>query len=173
MSSVLEKLKGGDRRSIGRVDEVVVQVLESPELFDELFYGLFSDDPVVRMRAADALEKITRERPQYLAGYKKLLLEKVAPIEQQEVRWHFAQMAPRLRLVGVEREQVVSILCGYLDDRSKIVQVFALQAMVDISRDDPDLRKRVRDILEERVRNGSPAVQKRGKVLLKSIQGDI
>jgi hypothetical protein len=146
--------------------------LESPELFDELFQGLFCDDPVLRMRAADALEKITRERPQYLAGYKELMLEKVVQIEQQEVRWHFAQMAPRLRLVDVEREQVFVILCGYLEDRSKIVQVFALQAMVDISRDDPDLLKRVRAILEERVRNGSPAVQKRGRKLLDSIKGE-
>ena len=51
MGGLLEKLQGGDRRSIGRVDEVVAEVLDEPALFDTLFYGMLSDDPLIRMRA--------------------------------------------------------------------------------------------------------------------------
>ncbi|HUT73164.1 MAG TPA: hypothetical protein VMW89_21030 [Desulfatiglandales bacterium] len=53
MKDILEKLKGGDRRSIGRVGEVAKDVLSDPSLFRVLFKGLSSDDPVIRMRSAD------------------------------------------------------------------------------------------------------------------------
>ena len=43
MHAILKKLQGGDRRSIGKVDEVVDQVLGSTPLFDELINGLFAD----------------------------------------------------------------------------------------------------------------------------------
>jgi hypothetical protein len=65
MGDVLQKLAGGDRRSIGKV-EVVTDVLNDPALFDALFDGMLCDDPITRMRAADAIEKITAERPEYL-----------------------------------------------------------------------------------------------------------
>ena len=58
---ILEKLKGGDRRSIGRANEVVADVLRDPTLFDALFNGMLNDDPIVRMRSADAVEKITAQ----------------------------------------------------------------------------------------------------------------
>ena len=46
---ILEKLQGGDRRSIRRANEVVDQVLDDLCLFDAVFEGLFNDDPIVRM----------------------------------------------------------------------------------------------------------------------------
>ena len=70
MPSILEKLQGSDRRSIGRSNEVVAEVLAQPSLFDELFGGLLDADPIVRMRAADAVEKITAKHPDWLKPYK-------------------------------------------------------------------------------------------------------
>lgn len=64
--SILRELEGGDRRSIGRSSKVVALVLAKPGLFGPLFEGLSSDDPVVRARAADAVEKITLIRPDWL-----------------------------------------------------------------------------------------------------------
>ena len=55
MSYVLQKLQGGDLRSIGRSNEVVQDVLEDPALLAEGFEGLFSDDPRGRVRSADGL----------------------------------------------------------------------------------------------------------------------
>jgi hypothetical protein len=61
---ILRKLEGGDRRSIGRSSEVVTDVLADPRLFGALFAGLSVDDPVVRARAADAVEKISVIHPE-------------------------------------------------------------------------------------------------------------
>ncbi len=54
MHPLLEMLTGGDGRPLGKSHEVVVMVSKEPGLFDVLFSGLFADDPVVRMRSADA-----------------------------------------------------------------------------------------------------------------------
>lgn len=88
--------------------------------------GLLSDDPGIRMRAADVVEKITRQQPDYLQPYQQALMGQVARITQQEVRWHVAQMLPRLELDQDERQEAVRILWGYLGDRSRIVQASAL-----------------------------------------------
>lgn len=63
MHKLLQKLKGGDRRSTGRSEEVVFDVVDNPDLFKVLMSGLNVDDPVVRMRASDALEKISLNKP--------------------------------------------------------------------------------------------------------------
>ncbi|MGC9349668.1 MAG: hypothetical protein ACP5JG_16135 [Anaerolineae bacterium] len=164
MSDILEKLEGRDRRSIGRANEVVDDVLRDPALFDEVFGGMLSDDPIVRMRAADAVEKITQKRPAYLEPHKAVLINQVAAVEQQEVRWHVAQMAPRLELTAEERRRVAETLFDYLDDESKIVQVNAMQA--DLAEEDEELRLRVLKALRALVETGSAAVRNRGRKLL-------
>jgi len=118
------------------------------------------------MRAADATEKITMSRPEYLYPYKHILINQVAAIRQQEVRWHLAQMFPRLRLTRPERRTVVNILLDFLNDESKIVQTFSMQALADIARQDVSFRHLARQAIERHTRKGSPAVQNRGRKLL-------
>ncbi len=169
MNDVLIKLAGGDRRSIGRVSEVVADVLNDPTLFEAVFSGMLSDDPVIRMRAADAIEKITASHPEHLQPYKTKLIQQVAKIEQQEVRWHVAQMIPRLELSEEERGVVVEILLDYLSDESKIVKTFSMQALADLAEQDAGLRSQVIPLLEELTRTGSPAMKSRGRKLLEKL----
>lgn len=171
-SDILRKLEGGDRRSIGRVNEVVTDVLADPPLFDPLFRGMLSDDPIVRMRSADAVEKITLDHPQYLQPFKTDLIQQVARSEQQEVRWHVAQMLPRLDLIGDEHRAVVGILLGYLEDQSKIVKTFSMQALADLAETDLELCHQVIPLLEDLVETGSPAVRSRGRKLLRKLSSD-
>ena len=71
MHQLLRKLTGGDRRSIGNVESIIQDVKKKPSLFDVLFEGLAVDDPLVRMRAADAIEKISADQPDLLRPFKK------------------------------------------------------------------------------------------------------
>jgi hypothetical protein len=170
MTDILKKLEGGDRRSIGQVAKVVDEVSGQPALFETVFKAMLVHDPIVRMRAADAVEKITANQPHYLQPYKDILINQVAKVNQQEVRWHVAQILPRLSLNLRERETVVEILCGYLQDKSKIVKTFSLQALADFAQKDGSLRLRVVEVIEETVQSGSPAVINRGKKLLAKLR---
>ena len=169
-SGILKKLTGGDRRSIGRVDEVVAEVLNDPKLFDTVFKGLLLDDPIVRMRAADAIEKVTVEHPEYLQPYKTILIQHVAKYEQQEVRWHLAQIFPRLDLTAEECKDVVAILKDYLDNESKIVKTFSMQALADLAVENPDLYDEVIALLEDSTHAGSPAMKSRARILIKRMK---
>src|SRR5271166_4404138 len=100
VNDIRARLKGGDLRSLGDSHELVEDVSEHPEMFGDLFANLFDADRLVRMRAADAVEKVTRERPQLLQPWKGPLLEQISAIEDKEVRWHVAQMLPRLSLTS-------------------------------------------------------------------------
>jgi hypothetical protein len=166
----LERLKGGDRRSIGRVPEVVAKVLANPGLFSSLFRALNDPDPLVRMRASDAVEKITARTPEILAPYRKELIRIAETAKQQEVRWHVAQLLSRVRLSRPEREKVVGIMSRYLKDNSKIVRTFAMQALADIASEDVELRRPILKKLEAATRSGSPAMKARGRKLLAELR---
>ena len=62
MTDILEKLRGGDLRSIGRANEVAHEVENNSTLFGAVFSGLYDSDPVVRMRSADVIEKVTKNK---------------------------------------------------------------------------------------------------------------
>ncbi|MEK9136884.1 MAG: hypothetical protein AAB393_07160 [Bacteroidota bacterium] len=165
-ADLLKMLGGGDRRSIGKSEEVVAEVLADARLFDPLFNAMLADDPLVRMRAADAVEKITTLRPEFLVSFKSKLVNKVAKIDQQEVRWHVAQMFSRLELSKAERRTVVKILKQYLNGRSSIVRTFSMQALADIAWKDGTLRPSILRLLEKLTEEGTPAMKSRGRKLL-------
>lgn len=60
--------------------------------------------------AADATEKIGAGRPACLAPYKKRLMKLAEVSEQQEVRWHLAQLLSRLKLNRSERRRAVDTM---------------------------------------------------------------
>ena len=193
---ILGQLEGGDRRSVGRADEVAALVSRNPKLFPRLFAGLWSDDPLVRMRATDAAEKVTRTAPQLLQPYKAELLGLLAesalgepefvesdqqPVQkrvrrsskqvvqqpiQQEVRWHLAVMVPRLKLIPAEAQRVASQLTVYLEDRSSIVKTFALQGLWELAQQHASVRPLVVELLQLAVRTGTPAMRARARKLL-------
>lgn len=166
MHPILRKLEGGDRRSIGRSNETVAEVLDDPGLFGTVFAGMLADDPLVRMRCADAVEKITARHPEYLHPHKTRLIREVARISQKEVRWHVAQMFSRLELTRAEQRQVLAILSDYLNDRSSIVRTFAMQSLADLAAHDRTLLPQILPHLKELTLTGTPAMRSRGKKLL-------
>jgi hypothetical protein len=163
-------LKGGDRRSIGKSNQIAKLVLSNPERFAELLECFWDENPIVRMRAADAAEKVTVARPKLLKPHKQELLGLLAEAEQIELRWHLALMVPRLGLSGAERKHAGAALQRYLDDRSSIVKTLALQGLADLARKDASLRKPVRRILEESLQTGTAAMKARARKLLKELK---
>ena len=169
MPSLLKQLSGGDLRSIGRSNEIVSLVSAKPRLFGELFRALSSGDRLVRMRAADAVEKITLARPNLLRGRARKVLQLAARAEEKEFRWHMALLLPRLALSRAQRMAAVDILHDYLRDRSSIVKTFAMQGLADLAREDRSLMSRVLPLIEKLSENGTPAMRARGRKILKRI----
>jgi len=170
MSEIFKKLKGGDLRSIGNVDEVISDILKKESLFAEFFEGMLNENALIRMRAADAIEKISRTNPEYLQPFKIRLINDVSKVEQQEVRWHVAQMLPRLDLHKEEVPQIFDLLMHWIESsNSRIVKVNSLQGLADIAEKYPDFKALVISKVEDVIVNGSPAMVSRGKKLIRKL----
>ena len=166
MHPLLQKLTGGDRRSIGRADEVVTEVLREPKLFPVLVEGLFQDNSLVKMRAFDVLEKATKKDSTQLIPFKGTLIELAQTEVQNEARWHLAQILPRLNLTHEENIVVVNALLTYLSGSSSIVKTSVMQAFSDISETDKELREELLAHIKELTVIGTPAMKARGNKLL-------
>lgn len=159
-------LTGGDPRSLEGVKAVVVRVLDDEDLLPELFDCVFSDDEVVRMRAADALEKVCVQQPDRLQPYVGRLLGEVAAIDQPSVRWHLAQMLGEISLGRDDRSRAVALLQENLvraDDW--IVINSSLSALVALARGDDELTPYVLQQLERFEQDPQKAVAKRASTL--------
>ena len=164
-----ELLAGGDRRSIGKSNRVVALVLHHPRSFGELVRCLSSDDPVVRMRAADAVEKVSSLRPQLLAPFKSELLGLVGQATQAELRWHLARILPRLPLSAAQRRRAILQLRWYLLDRSSIVKTMAIQGWFELAQGHSRLKREMGAALEDFCKTGTPAMKARSRKLLSQL----
>jgi len=170
MSKILQKLRGDDLRSIGKADEVVQNILNDPSLFEEVFEGMLNKDPVIRMRSANAIEKVSVKHPEYLQPFKSKLINHVSKIEQQEVRWHVAQMFSYIKINKTERDKIIKILLSYIEtDESKIVKTFSMQTLADLAEKDGQIKPKIINLIKGMIKNGSPAIISRGKKLLKQL----
>jgi hypothetical protein len=167
---LLLELSKGDRRSIGASNRAASIVLQKPRLIAVLFRGLESEDPLLRMRCADAIEKATATAPKYLQPYKRRILKYFSEIEQKEVRWHVAPMLARLSLSPLEESSAVAVLLRYTSDRSSIVKTMAMQALADIALRCPSRLAEVTRHIQELSIIGTPAMKARGRKLLKLLQ---
>jgi HEAT repeat protein len=138
----VEMLSGGHPNSLGRTEEVVGLVLADGSRLEQLFGCLESPDAVVRMRAADALEKVCRERPEWFEPRVERLLEEVGAIDQPSVQWHTAQMLGHLypRLDSDQGRRAGALLRRYLTESDDwIVLNVTMEILAEWSRDRADL----------------------------------
>lgn len=164
---ILETLKGGDLRSIGNADKVSRVIAKDAHGFDRVFKAIFTDDPLLRMRAADSIEKVSRSNPVLLQKYKKKLLNSLETFDQQEVRWHVAQMISYIKLNIQEAHFVAKILTNWIKtDKSHIVKVNSMQAIWDISNSIPEIKPQAIKLINEQMESGIPSIVSRGKKLL-------
>ena len=163
---ILKTLSGGDRRSIGKAEQVVEYVLDDASRLALLIEGLSHEDDVVRMRCADVAEKVSNKHPEWLHPFKQQLIDIASRSDQQEVRWHLAQIFPRLDLSKSEKQVAIAILFDYLEDKSRIVKTFSMTALAAFALDDVGLRKTLIPVLEKNIATGSPAMKSRGRKLL-------
>jgi len=162
----------GKRLDAGRVWEVVELIEGKPGKVAQLVECLFDDDPGIASRAADALERITRDRPHQAQHWKETLLGLIAETTEKKVRWNLALTIPRLKLTVAECRRVAGVLNTWLDDPSSIVKTTALHGMADLTRQDPESLPDVVDLLRMAGRSGTPAMRARSRILLKAMERD-
>lgn len=135
-------LSGGDLRSIGQSNKVVSSIGSQGD-FDKLFQCLYNDTRIIVSRAADAIEKVTVNHPEYLFKYKFNILELCESDTNIELTWHLALIVPRLNLIQKEVVNIWNILTGWASNTegSRIVRVNAIQGLFEMLKQYPEFKE--------------------------------
>ncbi|MCW8916799.1 MAG: hypothetical protein OQK24_13235 [Magnetovibrio sp.] len=171
MGKMLNLLKEGDRRTVGRVSDAVRLAIGKPQHIDELVDLLTHANPAVRMRAADSLEKSTVQHAEFLTPHKEQLLELAEIATQNEVRWHLAQILTRTDLEPDEMSDLAEVFDRWFRGAdSRIVRTSALQGMVDLAVRDQTYLDDALKMLEEALESSIPALSARARKLRGPLQ---
>lgn len=101
---------GGKANSLGRSVEVLEAVLSDQDRLPELYDCLFADDAWVRMRAADCLEKVCRQHPEWVEPYVDRMFNELATSTQPSIQWHMAQIFAQVKLTQSQQKKAVEWL---------------------------------------------------------------
>jgi hypothetical protein len=101
---------GGKTNSLGRSAEVLEAVLGNQDRLPELYDCLFADDAWVRMRAADCLEKVCRQHPNWVESYVDRMFSELTTSTQPSIQWHLAQIFAQVELTPGQQKKAVEWL---------------------------------------------------------------
>lgn len=127
-------LTGGKTNSLGRAEEVVRIVLLDKSRLEELYKCMFHDDAWVRMRAADAFEKVCREQPDWIEEYIDRIQKELSGDEQQpSIKWHVAQIYRQVQLTDTQKRHAVDWLSRNLSSNTVdwIVSANCMKTLAD------------------------------------------
>lgn len=155
-------LSGGDLRSIGKSNAVILKIKTQKD-FDELFHCLFHEDRLVVMRAADTIEKITINNTQYLAKHKDAIIKLCNVAMDKELKWHLALLIPRLHLDTKEFGKAWNTLTNWAKDKtnSRIVRVNSIQGLSEMKQQEKVLEKDFGLTLSEIEKENIPSINAR------------
>lgn len=165
MNKFIPLLSGNDLRSIAGSNKIAGLVRNQND-FDTLFKYVHHPDRLIKMRAFDAIEKISLNHPDFLKIHKGEILSLLSERNEMEVKWHLAQIVSRLMLNKTEMDQVWQFLIFQAADRneSKIVRVNSLQSLYDLSQAQPgkkpQLQKLFADLKEENIPSLNARIRK-------------
>ncbi len=165
---------GGKSNSLGRVDEVIRLVLHDRSRLNELYECLFSDDAWSRMRAADALEKICREHPDWILPYVDRFPDELAISSQPSIQWHLAQIYNQIDLTDEQRRFAINWLKRLLSTKEVdwIVSANAMDTLVQFTKDGSFPTAEMSALLQVQQSHKSNAVIKRATKLLTELSAN-
>ena len=129
-------------------------------------------EPIVRIRAADALEKLQHLIPNHISPFQTELLIIAKQATDAEIRWHLAQMLPRIPTSYMKRAKIADVLKNYCLDKSVIVRVSAMQGLADLAKADNTFRLLALRRVNFAMRFGAPAEQARARKLLRQMESE-
>ncbi len=162
---------GGKSNSLGRVDEVIGLVLDEKSRLDELYDCLFDEDAWVRMRAADALEKVCREHPDWMLPYVDRFSKELTTSNQPSIQWHLAQIYQQVYLTNEQKSLAINWLKGLLSSKEVdwIVAANAMDTLAQFVQSESFSKPEFIILLKIQQQHKSKTVVKRASKLLERL----
>lgn len=164
---------GGKSNSLGKVDDVIGEVLNDKSLLQELYVCMFSKDAWVRMRAADAFEKVCRQRPEWIEPYVDKIQAELSGLDQQaSIQWHVAQIYQQVSLNDEQKRRALIWLTSVLSshDIDWIVATNAMQTLAYFTQRGDFAKEDLVRLLRIQSHHTSGAVVKKANKLINDVK---
>lgn len=154
---------GGKTNLLGRSAEVLRLVLDDASLLDELYECMFDEDAWVRMRAADTIEKVCREHPEWIEKYVNRFIDDFSSNTQASIQWHLAQIYRQVALTDIQKRQIILWLENLLatTEIDWIVAANAMDTLAQFTSDGAYPRNKLMPLLDIQSHHRSKSVVKR------------
>lgn len=165
-------LSGNDLRSIGKVSEIIALVRQQGD-FDELFTFMAHPERPIRMRAADAVEKISLDHPEYLQDHVAELFDLCKTAVDKEFKWHLALLLSRPVFSKSEANRAWTILMEWARDKtsSRITRVNALEGLYRLCRTETHRLPQFKKLLDKLTNENIPSLNARIRKIRGRLQG--
>ncbi len=156
----------------------VATAVHNPDLFDELFECLLSEDRGTCKRAAMALEAVSEKRPELFELYADLVLTELENHSWWHVRFRLCPIVPRLKLTRHESKRAITLFQLLVDHPQNALAVNALGALSELvartnnNEGDGELREETLWLIEHKSRTGTKAMQARCRNVLPLLRTD-
>ena len=130
-------------RSDGLSRDAAALVLANPHLVADLLEALSHEDEAIRGHAADAIERVSRSRPDLLLPHLPDLVVMATRDSVPMVRWHLAMLLTNLTLTEPIADTTCPVLCALLDDRNAFVRSWAVSGLCLLARKYPEYKEEV------------------------------
>lgn len=150
----------------------VAAAVHNPDLFDELFECLLSEDRGTCKRAAMALEAVSEKRPELFELYADILLTELENHSWWHLRFRLCPIVPRIKLNRHEFKRAVTLMQSLIDHPQNALAVNALDALCQLALRDDELRDETLWLVEHRLRTGTKAMQARCRQVLPLLRSE-
>jgi hypothetical protein len=140
--------------------------------FKQLLKELQDARPAVACAAVRQLQAISEQDAYALYDIRKPLLHQAMRTGELRVRWNLIIVLGRLSLKARDRAVLVDWLFERLGDASSLTRTFTMQTLVNLSSNDPPLRRRVLPVVMRFNETGTAAMRTRARKLLREMGTD-
>jgi HEAT repeat protein len=169
MNDLLERLSGGNLLSDGDSKNVAREVLRNPRLFPQLADGLSETDAVVRARTTDALEFVSRSRPDLPQELLPQLMQLGLSDPVDMVRWHCAMIFANLNYDEPDLQEMLPTLYKMLTDESNMVKPWAISSLAILGTRYPHAKAEIVARIGLLIDHPRPSVANRAKKALAAL----
>lgn len=173
MNVLARWLAEGDLTSDGRANEVKNVILDNPGKIDQLVDCFNSDDPVIRGHAADASEKIAREKPEIFLPYMHILFKIAVKDSVGLVKQHLAMLLGHMAIFSELIDPSLATLSKLLEDQHAFTKIWAISSLCIIAKLYPQYQPRVLGQIAHLEKSPDKSVSSRAKKAQNILTGDV
>lgn len=168
-SELRDRLRKGDRRSVGAAGAVADLVRQDAALLPQLIDLLDDNDEAVVAHAAHAMMQIALDGPARFDPFVDPLLARLEQLRQWEIGEQLPKILVRTKLSEEQVERLAGIFSANINARSNIVAACSLQGMVDLACDRLIERRLAEQALDTALASKRKALAARARQLRKIV----